>query len=146
MTSTSDDPNSGRGPAEADAPGASDAAVFADLEKNFGGALKTVLALYLETSNALSERLQDAMACAYWQEAVRVAIQIGDKADALGFHPVAQAAHAFAYAAYHDADDDDRPHRLRSDAQMVVLEYERFRLALEMRFRDHIAPGLRSVA
>jgi len=126
MTSTS----AAQIPAETDAPGASDEAVFAHLETTYAAELKTVLALYLENSDALCQRLQDAAACAYWQEAVRAALQIGHEADALGLHRVATAARGFADATYH-ADD---AHALRNGAQTVVFEYERFRLALAMHF------------
>ena len=138
MTSTSTD----QIPAETDAPGASDEAVFAQLETTYGAELKNVLSLYLENSDALCQRLQDAAACAYWQEAVRVALKIGQEADALGFHRVATAARDFADAAYH-ADD---AHALRNGAQTVVFEYERFRLALEMHFTDLVASTMDSVA
>jgi hypothetical protein len=138
MTSTS----AAQIPAEADAPGASDEAVFAHLETTYAAELKNVLTLYLENSDALCQRLQDAAACAYWQEAVRVALRIGREADELAFHRVATAARGFADAAYH-ADD---AHSLRNGAQNVVFEYERFRLALEMRFSDLVASDIASVA
>ena len=129
-------------PADSDAPGASDEAVFAELESTFGAELKNVLTLYLENSDHLCQRLQDCAACAYWQEAVRVALKIGEEADALGFHRVARAARALANSTYHAAS----AHNLRNDAQMVVLEYERFRLALEMHFPDLVASTMDSVA
>ena len=138
MTSTSSAENI----SETDAPGASDAVVFAHLEATYGAELKSVLALYLENSDALCERLQTAASCAHWQEAVRVAILIGREADALGFHPVATAARMLADAAYHA----DHAHRLRNDAQMVVFEYERFRLALAARFPGMVASMVVSVA
>jgi hypothetical protein len=128
--------------ADSDAPGASDEAVFAGLEAAYGAELKNVLTLYLENSDALSQRLQDAMVCAYWQEAVRAAIAIGKEADALGFHRVANAARKLADATYHAEDG----HALRNDGQMVVLEYERFRLALAARFTGFVASSLDSVA
>ena len=115
---------------ETDAPGASDEAVFAGLDATFGAEMKNVLALYLENSDDLCRRLQDCAACAYRQEAVRDALKIGQEADALGFHRIARAARALADSTYHA----DSAHSLRNDAQMVVFEYERFRLALEMRF------------
>ena len=129
-------------PPETDAPGASDEAVFAGLEATYRADLKNVLALYLENSDQLCQRLQDCAACAYWQEAVRVALKIGEEADALGFHRVARAARALADSTYHA----DNAHALRNDAQMVVLEYERFRLALEMRFPNLVASSMVSVA
>lgn len=138
MSSTSNAPN----PAETDAPGASDEAIFARLESTFGAELKNVVTLYLENSDALCQRLQDASACAYWQEAVRTALEIGHAADTLGFHRVAKAARALADSTYHA----DTAHHLRNDAQMVVLEYERFRLALEMRFPSLVASTMDSVA
>ena len=129
-------------PVESEAPGASDEAVFAQLETAFGAELKDVLARYLESSDALCQRLQDASGCAYWQEAVRVALKIGHEADEMGFHRVAMAARSFADATYH-ADD---AHTLRNDAQTVVFEYERFRLSLEMHFPDLVASTMDSVA
>ena len=138
MTSTS----AAQIPAETDAPGASDEAVFAHLETTYGTELKSVLTLYLENSDALCQRLQDASGCAYWQEAVRVALKIGHEADEMGFHRVAMAARSFADATYH-ADD---AHTLRNDAQTVVFEYERFRLSLEMHFPDLVASTMDSVA
>ena len=138
MTSTS----AAQNPAETDAPGAADEAVFAHLESTYGAELKNVLTLYVENSDALCQHLQDAASCAYWQEAVRVALKIGHEADELGFHRVATAARGFADATYH-ADD---AHALRNGTQMVVFEYERFRLALEMHFPDLIASDIASVA
>ncbi len=130
MTSTSTLENLGAIAADSDAPGAADDVVFAHLQSTFAAELKNVLSLYLENSDAFCERLQQAAACAHWQEAVRVALAIGHEADALGFHRVATSARTFADATYHTAS----PHALRDDAQMVVLEYERFRLALAARF------------
>jgi hypothetical protein len=138
MSSTSAAEN----PPEADAPGASDEAVFAGLEATYRADLTNVLALYLENSDQLCQRLQDCAACAYWQEAVRVALKIGEEADALGFHRVAGAARGLADSTYHA----DGAHALRNDAQMVVLEYERFRLALETRFPNLVASSMDSVA
>jgi hypothetical protein len=129
-------------PPETDALGESDEAVFAGLEATYRADLKNVLALYLENSDQLCQRLQDCAACAYWQEAVRVALKIGEEADALGFHRVAGAARALANSTYHA----DSAHNLRNDAQMVVLEYERFRLALEARFPNLVASAIESVA
>ncbi len=117
-------------PPETDALGESEEAVFAGLEATYRADLKNVLTLYLENSDQLCQRLQDCAACAYWQEAVRVALKIGEEADALGFHRVAKAARTLADSTYHA----DSAHSLRSDAQIVVLEYERFRVALETRF------------
>ena len=141
MTSTPA-PHKPQNPGDSEAPGASDNAVFAQLETAFGETLTGTLKRYLDSSNELCERLQDASACAHWQEAVRVAILIGEEADALGFHRVATAARSFADATYHA----DRPHQLRNGAQLVVFEYERFRLALEARFTGLVASEQRSVA
>jgi hypothetical protein len=82
------------------------------------------------------------MACAYWQEAVRAAVEIGHKADTLGFRRIAAVARKLADATYHA----DAAEALRNDAQMVMLEYERFRLALEMRFPNLVASVVDSVA
>lgn len=120
---------------ESDAPGAADDAVFARLEADFGDELTAVLGRYLETSDVLCERLGNAMTCAYWQEAVRTALQIGREAEGLGFHRIAAAARKLANATYHaDAAED-----LRNDAQTVMLEYERFRLALMVRYPGFMA-------
>lgn len=126
MSSTS----AARNLADSDALSAEDEAVFAHLQAAFGSDLKSVLILYLDSSDVLSQRLQDAMTCAHWQEAVRTAIAIGKEAETLGFHRVANAARKLADETYHAGNG----HALRNDAQMVVLEYERFRLALEMHF------------
>jgi hypothetical protein len=142
MTSTSTLEKLPDNATETDAPGASDEAIFAALEATYGAELKSVLALYLENSDALCERLQEAMACAFWQEAVRVALKIGEEADAFGFHPIAAAARKLADATYHA----DSAHHLRNDGQMVVFEYERFRLALEQRFPNLVASVVGSVA
>lgn len=127
---------------EIEAVTASDAQVFARLETVFGAKLSTVLQGYLETSDQLNIRLQDAASCAHWQEAVRAALVIGEEADEMGFYRVAKTARSFADAAY----SEDQAHALRNGAQMVVFEYERFRLALEMRFPNHIASSLAFVA
>jgi hypothetical protein len=127
---------------ESDAPSAADDAVFARLEADFGDELQAVLTLYLENSDALCQRLEDAMACAYWQEAVRAAVEIGHKADTLGFRRIAAAARKLADATY----SADAAEALRNDAQMVMLEYERFRLALAMRFPNLVASMVDSVA
>jgi hypothetical protein len=146
MTSTVAPANPGENlnqiPAEADAPGASDAVVFARLETQFGGELATALNFYLENSDALNERLEEAMACAYWQEAVRVALKLGQEADAMGFHRIAAVARALADATYHA----DNGSALRNEAQLVMLEYGRFRLALMARFSNLLAPVAASVA
>lgn len=127
---------------EIEAVTASDAPVFARLETAFGAELQAILHGYLEISDRYCIRLQDAAACAHWQEAVRAALIIGEEADELGFHRVAKAAREFADATY----SEDQPHALRNGAQMVVFEYERFRMALEMRFPEHIASSLAFVA
>lgn len=138
MTSTSPAQN----PQESEAPGASDAAVFAHLEKIHGDGLKAVLARYLETSDTLCQRFQDAVECAFWQEAVRVALKIGEEADTLGFHRLATAARRLADATYHA---DSAP-VLRNNAQLVVFEYGRFRLALAARYPEFIATVAASIA
>jgi hypothetical protein len=120
---------------ESDAPGAADDAVFARLEADFRDELTAVLGRYLETSDVLCERLGNAMNCAYWQEAVRAALEIGQEADKLGFHRVATAARKLADATYSAEDAEG----LRNEAQMVMLEYERFRLALMARYPDFMA-------
>lgn len=123
-------------------PGDSDSALFAALEKTFGDTLKDALGVYITTSDELSEALQEAAACAHWQEAARLALKIGSAATEMGFAPVARAARAFTDATYAHST----AHGLRNGAQMVVFEYERLRLALEARFPELVAPGAYSVA
>jgi hypothetical protein len=125
-----------------DAPGAADEAMFAALETAFGDELKDVLTRYIETSDRISEALQDISACAHWQEAARLALQIGSAAADMGFRPITKAARAFADDAYKHTSSSE----LRNDAQTVVFEYERMRMALERRFPELVADGARSVA
>ena len=129
-------------PVESDALDATDAAIFAALEANYGGELGNVLGLYCENCDDLCQRLQEAAACAHWQEAVRLGLAIGHEADSLGFHRVARVARALADETYHAGSGD----RLRNDAQMVVFEYERFRLALMAQFPKLVAQLIGSVA
>lgn len=124
------------------APGDTDGVLFDALETTFGDALKSALNIYLATSDELCDGLQEAAACAHWQEAVRLALKIGEAADRMGFAPVMLAARAFADTAY----DHATAHGMRNGAQMVVFEYERLRLALESRFPELVAPGAYSVA
>ncbi len=127
---------------EPDSPGESDGAMFAALEKEYGETLKSALNIYLATSDELCDALQEAAACAHWQEAARLALKIGVAASNMGFEPVAHAARSFADAAYAHTT----AHGLRNGAQMVVFEYERLRLALESAFPELVAPGAYSVA
>lgn len=121
---------------------ASDDAVFAALESGFQETLPIVLDSFVGISDPLSERLEDCIACAFWQEAVRLALKIGQQAELLGFAHIEAAARTFAYSAYH-ADSKDN---LRHDGTMVLVEYRRIRLALMARYRDFLAPGPASVA
>jgi HPt (histidine-containing phosphotransfer) domain-containing protein len=136
MTSTSAKPE------PADVPGGTDDALFAALEMAHGERLKETLGRFVACCDAACDTLQDAAACAHWQEAVRLTHQIGDAANELGLEPIVAAARAFADAAYQQTT----PHRLRNSAQMVVFEYERFRLALMARYPEFVAPGAYSIA
>ncbi len=138
MTSTSTAPNTA---ASAD-PGEGDSAAFAALEASFGDALRDALNTYITTSDELCAALQVAAECAHWQEAARVALQLGAAAANMGFYPITTAARAFADATYQHTT----AHRLRNAAQMAVFEYERLRLALGSRFPELVALGAYSVA
>jgi hypothetical protein len=136
MTSTSTAQN----PRPADA--ASDDAVFAALESGFQDTLPIILDSFVGISDPACARLEDCIACAFWQEAVRLALKIGQEAERLGFTQIEAAARSFAYAAYH-ADTRDN---LKHEGTVVVVEYHRIRLALMARYRDFLAPGTASVA
>jgi hypothetical protein len=121
--------------AESAAPGVTDDGIFARLEADFGDGLQAALGRYLETCDALCLRLEEVMSYAYWQEAARIALKIGHEANALGFHHIAAAARKLADAAYRA----DNALALRNDAQTVLLEYGRFRLALMARYPAFMA-------
>lgn len=127
---------------ESVAPGATDGPIFAALETAFGDTLGEVLQNYVKTCDALSEKLQDASAYAYWQEAARVALEMGHSSADLGFDPVAKLARAFADLVYQDVN----AHQMRNAAQTLVFEYDRVRLALGARFPEHVASDHLSIA
>jgi hypothetical protein len=121
---------------------ASDEAVFAAFETAHRDRVKFVLKDFVETADPLCERLEECIACRFWQEAVRVAIKLGQDAEALGFQQIAAASRTLAYAVYHADSKDNLTH----DGTVVALEYRRIRLALLGRYRDFLAPGTASVA
>jgi hypothetical protein len=129
-------------PAESDAPGAADDDVFLALESAHGDALKPMLAACLKDVDVWCERLRDAIECAYWQEAVRVALRIGHETERLGFLRPAVTARRLADATYHA----DHAALLRAEAQLVVFECGRFRLAIAARYPEFIASVAASVA
>ncbi len=126
----------------AEYPGDTDAALFDALETTCGDRLGDALQRFVTNCDALSEALQEASACAHWQEAARLTLEICDAANELGMEPIVVAARAFADAAYHQTS----PHRLRNSAQNLVFEYERMRLALMARYPEFVAPGAFSIA
>ncbi len=129
MTSTSAAQNS----PSAILPTEAESRVFAGLETAFGDTLWNLLRRYIDQGERHSEALQDAAACAHWQEAVRRAHKIAALASDLDFRAVVDAVRAFAEAVY----EDNTAHARRNAAQMVVLEFERSTLLLENRY-----PGL----
>lgn len=116
---------------------AADLRVFAALETAFGDTLWPLLRAYLHDGNAASEKLQAAVACTHWQEAVRLAREIAVMAADLDFRAVEKAAHDFAASVY----EANTAHRRRNGAQMLVFEFERSCLLLESRW-----PGLMETA
>lgn len=93
------------------------------------------LTFFLSTGDDISERLQQATACAFWQEAVRLGLKLGEMAAKWDDTGVGEAAHKFAHAAYHGGSIHD----LRNGAQMVVFEYERLRLTLAAQYPELVA-------
>ncbi len=123
-------------------PGETDAALFDALEATHGDGLGGTLQHFVSACDVLSEALQEAAACAHWQEAARLTLELGNAAQELGLEPIVAATRAFADAAYHQTS----PHRLRNSAQTVVFEYERMRLALMAKYPEFVAPGAFSIA
>lgn len=108
--------------------------VFAALETAFGDTLWDVLRRYLALGGGAAQKLQEAAACAHWQEAVRQAKIIAALAHDLDFRGLMEAVGAFAAGVY---DSKASAHSRRNGAQMVVMEFERSQLLIQTRY-----PGL----
>jgi signal transduction histidine kinase/HPt (histidine-containing phosphotransfer) domain-containing protein len=110
-----------------------DAAAFAALEKSLGlSTLLEILQSYVKTAEGLCEALSKASAQSDWQEAGRVAQDIAGAAGGLGLAAMTAAARGFA-AKTRETDDG---HALRNDAQLVVGEHVRVRMALADLYPD----------
>lgn len=121
---------------------AADLRNFTILETAFGDALWEVLRAYMRIGEQACEKLQEATACAHWQEAVRLALKIASTAADLDLRPVTDAARAFTTAVY----EDNTAHTRRNAAQMVVLEFEKSCLMLASRYPGLVETGGTSIA
>ena len=111
----------------ADMPAAIDAETFGALEKSVGSrALVEILQCYIVTAEQLTDALTRACEHEKWDEAARLAQDIGGAAGGLGLAAITQAARHFAVNAREAADR----HALRNAAQLVVSEHVRARQAL----------------
>ena len=116
---------------------------FALLETAFGDTLWEVLRAYIQIGGTACEKLQEAVSCAHWQEAVRQSLKIASKAADLDFRAVTHAARAFAASVY---EGNTSGHVRRNAAQMVIFEFERSCLALESRYPGLAAADETSIA
>lgn len=107
---------------------------FAALETAFGDTLWDILRSYLAAGERASEKMQEAVSCAHWQEAVRQAKILEAAAHDLDFRGLIEAVRAFAAGVYNAKASG---HRLRNGAQMVIMEFERSQLLIQSRY-----PGL----
>jgi len=113
-----------------------DAAAFSALEKSVGAAtLVEILKSYIATAEHLCAELGDASNEANWEQAGRLAQDIAGSASGLGLLAMTAAARSFASAARQGAN----AHNLRNDAQKIVVEHERVRLALANLYPDLVA-------
>ncbi len=104
-----------------------DAIVFSTLEKAVGvQTLVEILQCYIVTAEQLTNNLAQACADEKWDEAARLAQDIGGAAGGLGLVAITQAARNFARA----AREGQNRHDLRNAAQAVVGEHVRARQAL----------------
>ena len=102
-----------------------DAAALEALQTASGDELlKHAIKSYLATADEMHARLEAALVDARWQEAEEIARSIAGLARDMGFLALSTAARGLV-----DASHDD-PHRLRNEAQMVIIEHERLRLEL----------------
>jgi HPt (histidine-containing phosphotransfer) domain-containing protein len=110
-----------------------DAVAFSDLEKSVGvTALVDILQCYVATAEQLTVSLSDACAGDRWEEAFRLAQDIGGAAGGLGLTAVTQAARAFAQKSREGVSRHD----LRNAAQLVVGEHLRAKEALTHLYPD----------
>ncbi|MGC9952790.1 MAG: Hpt domain-containing protein [Rhizomicrobium sp.] len=113
-----------------------DVIAIAALEKSVGAAtLIEILKSYIETTEQLCAALDAASGDANWQQAARLAQDIAGSASGLGLPATAAAARGLAQAAREGAS----AHVLRNDAQKIVCEHERVRLALVHLYPDLVA-------
>ena len=123
-------------PAPQETMAAIDAAAFAALEKSVGSAtLVEILKSTIETTEQLCAALGAASDGADWQQAARLAQDIAGSASGLGLIAMTAAARGFAAAARQGAS----AHTLRNEAQKIVCEHERVRLALANLYPDLVA-------
>jgi hypothetical protein len=115
---------------------------FALLETAFGDTLWDGLRAYLEQGTRHSEALQEATACAHWQETVRLGLAIAALAADFDFREVVLAARALCEAVY----EGHSAHARRNAAQLLVLEFERSTLVLGSRYPGLVASHEASVA
>ncbi|GAA0527097.1 hypothetical protein GCM10008941_03090 [Rhizomicrobium palustre] len=106
---------------------------FARLEEAFGDTLWAMLRHYIRAGETISEHLSEAVLCAHWQEAVRLALELGAAGAPFAFSEIDAAAKAFAASVY----EGNTAHARRNAAQMVVFEFEKTTLMLQSRY-----PGL----
>ncbi len=110
-----------------------DAMAFAALEKSLGlPVLIEILQSYVVTAEQLCTALGRACADSNWDEAGRVAQDIAGAAGGLGLAAMTTAARGFAQATRQSAD----AHSLRNEAQIVMGEHARVRLALNSLYPD----------
>jgi signal transduction histidine kinase/HPt (histidine-containing phosphotransfer) domain-containing protein len=110
-----------------------DAVAFSTLEKSVGvKALVDILQCYIVTAEELTQALADACAAEKWEEASRLAQDIGGAAGGLGLTAVTQAARIFTQK----SRDGENRHELRNAAQMVMGEHLRAKQALSHLYPD----------
>jgi signal transduction histidine kinase/HPt (histidine-containing phosphotransfer) domain-containing protein len=112
-----------------------DASAFAALEKSLGlSTLLEILQSYIKTAENLCEDLAEASAAGEWDEAGRVAQDIAGAAGGLGLAALTATARGFAQnVRNHEIED---AHALRNQAQLIVGEHARTRLALASLYPD----------
>jgi HPt (histidine-containing phosphotransfer) domain-containing protein len=104
-----------------------DGTAFAALERSVGSTtLIEILKSYIETTEHLCAALGAASDADNWPQAARLAQDIAGSSSGLGLIAMTAAARGFAAAARQGAN----AHTLRNDAQKIVCEHERVRLAL----------------
>jgi HPt (histidine-containing phosphotransfer) domain-containing protein len=113
-----------------------DTVAFAALEKSVGSTtLGEILKSHIDTAEQLCAALEAASDDANWQQAARLALDIAGSASGLGLLAMTAAARDFAAAARQGAS----AHTLRNDAQKIVVEHERVRIALANLYPDLVA-------